>query len=77
MKRKIAYLIFVISSYLLGTAFYFGIIYFPFHLFTNVSEYPLIYLSLIISFIICIINFKKILKAINWFTYNTFGLSFN
>lgn len=64
MKTKIAFLCVVTGSFLLGFSFYFGMIYFPFRIFTEISDISLTLISVIVAMIISILNFRSVYSFI-------------
>ncbi len=77
MKRKIAYASLLIGSFFLGLGFYYGLIYFPLSLFTDTREIASILISLCVSFVIVILNFRTILSLVSRWVVELFPRRFN
>lgn len=77
MRAKIAFICLVLGTFFSGLGFYYGLIYIPLSLFTNIGEAIAIAFSLSISFIIVMINFTSIYSFIGRVIYRLFPYRFH
>lgn len=65
MKNKVALICLLSGAFLLGFAFYFGMIYFPFRVFTEIRDSILTLISVSIALVFAILNYKSVLSFVS------------